>query len=97
MSDFDELAVDVARDYCETCGRHMDGLVSCPACGECSCERPRLDNDGVCGVCGLSRDLSPAQLKQLTSALLEGAELEGGGRQRMRRINGRKRPVGGGR
>jgi hypothetical protein len=31
-AEVDETAIDEARDYCETCGRHMpDG--GCPACG----------------------------------------------------------------
>jgi recombinational DNA repair protein RecR len=29
----DELAIDVARDYCETCGKFTDGE-TCPACGD---------------------------------------------------------------
>jgi recombinational DNA repair protein RecR len=29
----DELAIDAARDYCETCGRFTDGE-TCPACGD---------------------------------------------------------------
>jgi hypothetical protein len=29
----DELAVDAARDYCETCGRWRPDA-GCPACGE---------------------------------------------------------------
>ena len=31
--DVDELAIDVSRDYCETCGKFTDGE-TCVACGD---------------------------------------------------------------
>jgi hypothetical protein len=31
--DVDELAIDAARDYCETCGKFTDGE-TCVACGD---------------------------------------------------------------
>jgi len=30
----DELAIDAARDYCPTCGKHMPDRDVCVACGD---------------------------------------------------------------